>query len=90
MLAAGVMLHLGIDLNIQIGIFSYAMMVLYVAWIAPDTAQLAAHHNQTRDNPVARTTTPRPPTPTHADTHTGRRAQPPHPHLTRAQNDSPP
>lgn len=38
-LAAGVMLHLGIDLNIEIGIFSYAMLVMYVAWIAPDTAQ---------------------------------------------------
>jgi Vitamin K-dependent gamma-carboxylase len=36
-LAAGVMLHLGIDVSIEIGIFSYAMMVLYVAWIAPDT-----------------------------------------------------
>jgi len=38
-LAGGVLLHLGIDLNIEIGIFSYAMMVLYVAWIAPDTAK---------------------------------------------------
>jgi hypothetical protein len=38
-LAAGVLLHLGIDLNIEIGIFSYAMMVLYVAWVAPHTAQ---------------------------------------------------
>jgi hypothetical protein len=33
-----VLLHLGIDLNIEIGIFSYAMMVLYVAWIDPATA----------------------------------------------------
>jgi hypothetical protein len=38
-LAAGVMLHLGIDLNIEIGIFSYAMLVMYVAWINPTTAQ---------------------------------------------------
>lgn len=38
-LGAGVLLHLGIDLNIEIGIFSYSMMVLYVAWIAPDTAK---------------------------------------------------
>jgi hypothetical protein len=38
-LAAGVLLHLGIDFNIEIGIFSYAMLVLYVAWIAPATAQ---------------------------------------------------
>jgi hypothetical protein len=38
-LAGGVLLHLGIDLNIEIGIFSYSMMVLYVAWIAPDTAR---------------------------------------------------
>src|SRR3977135_3770386 len=36
-LAAGVLLHLGIDFNIEIGIFSYAMLVLYVAWLAPDT-----------------------------------------------------
>jgi len=32
-------MHLGIDLSIEIGIFSYAMMVMYVAWIAPATAQ---------------------------------------------------
>jgi len=38
-LAAGVLMHLGIDLSIEIGIFSYAMMVMYVAWIAPATAQ---------------------------------------------------
>jgi hypothetical protein len=38
-LAAGVLLHLGIDLNIEIGIFSYAMLVMYVAFIAPATAQ---------------------------------------------------
>jgi HTTM domain len=38
-LAGGVLLHLGIDLNIEIGIFSYAMLVLYVAWIAPGTVQ---------------------------------------------------
>jgi hypothetical protein len=38
-LAAGVLLHLGIDFNIEIGVFSYAMLVLYVAWIAPDTAR---------------------------------------------------
>ena len=38
-LAGGVLLHLGIDLNIEIGIFSYAMLLLYVAWISPATAQ---------------------------------------------------
>lgn len=34
-LAAGVSLHLGIDVSIMIGIFSWAMFVLYVAWIPP-------------------------------------------------------
>jgi hypothetical protein len=38
-LAAGVMLHLVIDTNIEIGIFSYSMLVLYLAWISPDTVQ---------------------------------------------------
>ena len=38
-LAAGILLHLGIDFNIEIGIFSYAMLVMYVAWIAPATTQ---------------------------------------------------
>jgi hypothetical protein len=38
-LAAGVVLHLMIDINIQIGIFSYAMFVLYLAWVAPETVQ---------------------------------------------------
>jgi len=37
--AAGVALHLGIDINIEVGIFSYAMFVLYLAWISPDTVQ---------------------------------------------------
>jgi hypothetical protein len=32
-LAAGVALHLGIDISIEVGIFSYAMFVLYLAWI---------------------------------------------------------
>jgi hypothetical protein len=36
-LAAGVALHLGIDINIEVGIFSYAMFVLYLAWISPET-----------------------------------------------------
>jgi hypothetical protein len=38
-LAAGVMLHLVIDTHIEIGIFSYSMLVLYLAWISPDTVQ---------------------------------------------------
>jgi hypothetical protein len=36
-LAAGVVLHLMIDVHIQIGIFSYAMFVLYLAWTPPET-----------------------------------------------------
>jgi hypothetical protein len=40
-LAAGVVLHLIIDVHILIGIFSYAMLVLYFAWVSPETvAQL--------------------------------------------------
>ena len=40
-LASGVVLHLIIDIHIQIGIFSYAMLVLYLAWLSPETvAQL--------------------------------------------------
>ena len=32
-LSAGIVMHLLIDLTIQIGIFSYAMFVLYLAWV---------------------------------------------------------
>jgi vitamin K-dependent gamma-carboxylase-like protein len=40
-LVAGVVLHLIIDAHILIGIFSYAMLVLYLAWVSPETvAQL--------------------------------------------------
>src|SRR3984893_4119561 len=38
-LAAGVFMHLMIDVNIEIGIFSYAMFVLYLAWVSPETMQ---------------------------------------------------
>jgi hypothetical protein len=38
-LAAGVVMHLTIDIGIIIGIFSYAMFVLYLAWVAPDTVK---------------------------------------------------
>jgi hypothetical protein len=38
-LAAGVLMHLSIDLTIQIGIFSYAMFVLYLAWLSPETVK---------------------------------------------------
>jgi hypothetical protein len=42
-LAAGVALHLGIDIGIEVGIFSYAMFVLYLAWVSPDTVQRLPH-----------------------------------------------
>jgi hypothetical protein len=35
-LAAGVLLHVLIDVYIQIGIFSYAMFVMYLAWFSPE------------------------------------------------------
>jgi len=38
-LAAGLLLHSVIDINIEIGIFSYAMFVLYIAWIPPEFVQ---------------------------------------------------
>jgi hypothetical protein len=38
-LAAGVLMHVMIDLTIQIGIFSYAVLVLYLAWVSPETAR---------------------------------------------------
>jgi hypothetical protein len=34
-LAAGVVMHFMIDIGIIIGIFSYAMFVLYLAWVPP-------------------------------------------------------
>jgi hypothetical protein len=36
-LSAGVVMHLMIDIHIQIGIFSYAVFVMYLAWLRPDT-----------------------------------------------------
>ena len=38
-LSAGILMHLLIDIHIQIGIFSYAMFVMYLAWISPETAR---------------------------------------------------
>ena len=38
-LSAGVLMHLMIDIHIQIGIFSYAMFVLYLGWVRPETAR---------------------------------------------------
>jgi hypothetical protein len=39
-LAAGVLMHLLIDAYVQVGIFSYAMFVMYFAWMSPETAKL--------------------------------------------------
>ena len=38
-LAAGVLMHVMVDVHIQIGIFSYAMFVMYLAWIPPETVK---------------------------------------------------
>jgi hypothetical protein len=38
-LAVGVLMHVTIDLTIAIGIFSYAILVLYLAWVSPETAR---------------------------------------------------
>jgi hypothetical protein len=37
-LACGVALHLGIDLTLRVGFFGYAILILYVAFIPPETA----------------------------------------------------
>jgi hypothetical protein len=39
-LAAGVLMHVLIDVYVQVGIFSYAMLVMYLAWLSPGTAEL--------------------------------------------------
>ena len=39
-LAAGVTMHVLIDVYIQIGIFSYAMFVMYLAWLSPASVKL--------------------------------------------------
>jgi hypothetical protein len=38
-LAVGLLMHLSIDMTIAIGVFSYAMFVLYVAWLSPETVK---------------------------------------------------
>ena len=38
-LTAGVVMHVTIDLTVQIGIFSYAVLVLYLAWTSPETVK---------------------------------------------------
>ncbi|MDT5093393.1 MAG: hypothetical protein QOH60_2756 [Mycobacterium sp.] len=38
-LSAGVLMHVMIDVHIQIGIFSYAIFVMYLAWISPETVK---------------------------------------------------
>jgi hypothetical protein len=38
-LSAGVLMHVMIEVHIQIGIFSYAIFVMYLAWTSPETAK---------------------------------------------------
>lgn len=38
-LAAGALLHVMIEVHIQIGIFGYAMLVMYLAWLSPETVK---------------------------------------------------
>jgi len=38
-LAAGVLMHMVIDIYIQIGIFSYATFVMYLAWLSPESVK---------------------------------------------------
>lgn len=42
-LAAGVVLHLGIDLTIMVGFFSFAMFVTYIAFVPPEVAERWIH-----------------------------------------------
>jgi hypothetical protein len=54
-LAAGISLHLGIEISIMIGIFSWAMFVSYVAWIPPEwVKRLPETLKQMRKHPVLR------------------------------------
>lgn len=41
-LGAGAFLHLGIDLAIRVGFFSFAMLTLYIAFLAPERAEQVA------------------------------------------------
>jgi len=57
MLGAGVLLHLGIMLTIAVGFFTPAMMILYLAFIPPETAErlitrLRAHTTKRHHHPV--------------------------------------
>ena len=36
-LACGLVLHIGIDLTLRVGFFSYAIFVLYIAFLPPET-----------------------------------------------------
>ena len=40
-LLAGVALHLGIDITIQVGFFSYTLFAAYLAWVPPDQTERA-------------------------------------------------
>jgi uncharacterized membrane protein YphA (DoxX/SURF4 family) len=42
-LLAGVSLHLGIDYALRVGFFSYAILVLYIAFIPPETIERGLH-----------------------------------------------
>ncbi|MGV0795209.1 HTTM domain-containing protein [Mycolicibacterium sp. XJ1819] len=47
-LAAGVMLHAGISLTLEVGFFSFAMFILYLAFIPPERAEAIATGAQRR------------------------------------------
>jgi Vitamin K-dependent gamma-carboxylase len=47
-LAAGVMLHLGITLSLEVGLFSYAVFVLYLAFVPSDRVKAGADWLQRR------------------------------------------
>ena len=51
---AGVALHLGIDYALEVGFFSYAMLILYLAFLPPETARawVLAVRRRVRRSPV--------------------------------------
>jgi len=58
-LGLGVALHLGIELTIRVGFFSYGLLVLYLAFVSPDVA--SRWIRATRDRVAAWTRRPRAP-----------------------------
>jgi hypothetical protein len=58
-LALGVVMHLGIDLSLRIGFFSFALFVLYIAFLPPEAVSRRLRELADRGRARAGTTRPR-------------------------------